>query len=543
MRSPHAAPTLPAAPAAQTAPAAVPAARRPGRRGLLKAVAAIGAAGTGLAIAEPAAAKAATPVAAKVETTTDAALQLLLRRATYGATPDSFAELRSLGVTAWLQRQLNPAQIDDAPGDAVVRRFPLVALDITGVRQAVAAGTHKQYGWETMSQLSTAHVARAAWSRRQLFEVMVDFWSNHLNVTCPSGDVWDSRQDYDRTVVRTHALGRFADMLKASAKHPAMLSYLDNRSSTKAKPNENYARELMELHTVGLVYSEADVQNAARLLTGLTVDSKTGLYRYDAKQHATGAVKALTFSHANATSEGGEAAATAFVEYLAMQPATAQRLAYKLCVRFVADEPPTALVSRLAQVYLDSRTAIGPVLTALFTSAEFAASAGQKVRTPFEDTVATVRTLGLGPDTDGGTAGIRALYWMCEQAGQPPLGWHPPNGYPDVAPAWASPSGYMVRWNSHLNLAAGWWPKQLSRPAALPAFLLPATLPATYGAMLDALHRRVTGAAPRTQDIAALATFLGKTPTAVLKPTDAAVTSKFPYLVALLLDAPSFLVR
>ncbi|GIJ47466.1 hypothetical protein Val02_43520 [Virgisporangium aliadipatigenens] len=560
MRSPHAVPTPavgasghagPAIPA-QAAPhatsparAVAPAARRPGRRGLLKAVAAIGAAGTGLAIAEPAAAAPAATAAPKAaaDTTADAALQLLLRRATYGPTVDSMAELKSLGVAAWLQRQLNPAQIDDAPGDAVVKRFPLIALDITGVRKAVEAGTHKKYGWETMSQLATAHVARAAWSRRQLFEVMVDFWSNHLNVTCPSGDVWDSRQDYDRTVIRAFALGRFADMLKASARHPAMLSYLDNRSSTKAKPNENYARELMELHSVGLVYTEADVQAAARLLTGLTVDNKTGLYRFDALQHATGAVKVLTFSHANGTAAGGEAAALAFVEYLAMQPATAKRLAYKLCVRFVADEPPAALVEKLAKVYLDNRSAIGPVLTALFTSPEFAASAGQKVRTPFEDIVASVRALGLGPDTDGGFAGIRALYWMCESAGQPPLGWHPPNGYPDVAAAWASPSGYVERWNSHLNLAAGWWPKQLSRPASLPAFLLPGTLPATYGPMLDALHRRVTGAAPRPQDVTALATFLGKTPTSALKPTDAAVTSKFPYLVALLLDAPSFLVR
>src|SRR4029078_1592032 len=90
-------------------------------------------------------------------------------------------------------------------------------------------------------------VGRAMWTERQLFEVMVDFWSNHLNVTCPSGDVWDSRADYDRTVIRAHACGRSADMLRASAAHPAMLSYLDNRVSTKDKPNENYGRELMEL--------------------------------------------------------------------------------------------------------------------------------------------------------------------------------------------------------------------------------------------------------------------------------------------------------
>ena len=102
---------------------------------------------------------------------------------------------------------------------------------------------------------------------------MVDFWSNHLNVTCPSSDVWSTRHLYDSQVIRKHALGKFSDMLVASARHPAMLLYLDNANSSRKAPNENYARELLELHTVGLVYSEADVKAAARLLTGLSVDT------------------------------------------------------------------------------------------------------------------------------------------------------------------------------------------------------------------------------------------------------------------------------
>nr|BFE71299.1 hypothetical protein GCM10020092_046000 [Actinoplanes digitatis] len=278
--------------------------------------------------------------------------------------------------------------------------------------------------------------------------------------------MWDSRTDYDASVIRKHAFGRFADLLKAAARHPAMLTYLDNRSSTKVLPNENYARELMELHTVGMKYSEADVQAAAKLLTGLTV-GKDGTYTYAADKHATGAVRILGFSHANATAAGGEAAVLAFLDYLARHQATAERLATKLCVRFVADEAPPALVTKLAKVYLDNDTAIVPVLRALFTSPEFAASIGQKVRTPFEDLAATVRALGLGPEAEGVKA-LDALYNSLVNAGNAPFRWSPPNGFPDVAAAWASPSGFVLRCNSHLNLAAELVP-QAAHPPRRPA--------------------------------------------------------------------------
>jgi uncharacterized protein (DUF1800 family) len=486
------------------------------------------------------------PATAPGLTSTDP-VRHLLRRATYGPTPESEAELRALGASAWLERQLRPTSIDDAACDAVVARFPQIALDIAGVRAGMASGEIKNGTWEVMQQVGQVAMARAIWSRRQLFEVMVDFWSNHLNVTCPSSGLQDNRQVYDR-VIRANALGRFADMLKASAVSPAMLTYLDNRSSAKAKPNENYGRELLELHTVGMVYTEADVAQAARLLTGLTVD-KFGLYQYDAKRHATGPVTVLGFTHANATAEGGEAASFALLDYLATHPATAARIARKLCVRFVADEPPPALVARLAQVYLAQRTAIVPVLRALFTSPEFAASVGNKVRTPLEDIVATVRTLGLGPElvdpvtNPTGTTAIRALYTILDSAGHAPLRWGLPDGYPDVASGWASPTGYLVRWNTHVKLTTGAYPtKQLTRPASLLQYLAPAQ-PATHGALIDALARRLVGTVLRAEHSAALLTFLGKTAATPLKSTDPAVTTRFPYLVALILNSPYFQVR
>src|SRR5690349_15223751 len=506
---------------------------QPSRRSLLGGAAAVAASGVLVdGAAAPATAAAATTPATSLPADP---ITHLLRRATYGPTPAALSEATTLGVTGWLDRQLNPAGIADAACDALISRLPLAGASIAAVRAALPVHSYDAFG-----QLGRAIIARAVWSRRQLFETVAGFWANHLHVAAPSSGVWDSRPDYDQNVTRRYALGTFADMLKASARHPAMLTYLDNRSSTRAHPNENYARELMELHTVGMVYTEADVQAAARLLTGITVD-KTGAYTYDPARHATGPVTVLGFTHANATAAGGEAAALALLDYLARHPATAQRIATKLCVRFVADEPPPALVARLAQIYLDSGTAITPVLRALFTSPEFAGSAGQKVRTPFEDQAATVRALGLGPEATG-VAGLDALYNNLVNAGNAPLRWAPPNGFPDVAAAWASPSAFLLRCNLHLDLAAGWYPTQLVRPADLRTSLVP-VLPRTYGALLDALAVRLTGTTLPPAHTAAALSVAGKLPTSPLTASDRSLAGSLPYLIAMVLDSPTFQLR
>jgi hypothetical protein len=462
----------------------------------------------------------------------------VLRRCTYGPTPESIAEIRRLGIPAWLERQLAPETIGDAACDAVIARYPKLKLDVAAVR----AGAIPRYGWELMFQLGQATLARAAWSNRQLLEIMVDFWSNHLNVPNPYEGAWDNRHLYDRDVIRRHALGRFSDMLEASATHPAMLAYLDNQSSTKEHPNENYARELLELHTVGLAagYTEDDVQAAARLLTGLSVDWERGVYRYAPWIHATGAVDILGFRHANGA-PNGEAAAKAFLRHLALHRSTARQLAVKLCIRFVSDVPPPQLVARLVNVYVANGSAIVPVLRALFGSTEFKTSIGAKVRRPMQDVIATVRTLGIGPDASG-TKGLEGLYWLVGDTGDAPMAWHPPNGYPDVAAAWASAAGTLARWNAHLSLAAGWWPDTLRRPADLRKHLVP-VLPKTYGALVDALALRLLGTRMRPAHTAAITGYLGRTPAAALKATDEAVGWKIPYVVALVLDSPYFSFR
>ena len=458
----------------------------------------------------------------------------LLRRATFGPSPAALAEAAKLGVDGWLDRQLDPASIDDAACDALLARLPLAGASIAAVRRSEPV-----HSFEAFRQLGRAAVARAAWSNRQLFESVVHFWANHLHVTAPSSGGWDSRADYDVQVLRKHAFGTFADMLKASLRHPAMLTYLDNRSSTKDHANENHARELMELHTVGLIYSEDDVQAAARLLTGLTV-AGDGTYRYDPARHAGGAVTVLGFHDPNTN---GETGSLALADHLARHPATARRIAEKLCVRFVADEAPPALVERLAKVYLAGGTAITPVLRALFTSAEFAAAIGAKTRTPFEDMIATVRTLGLGlgPEKSGLKA-LDALYNAMVDVGNAPFRWDTPDGFPDVATAWASPSVFLMRCNLHLNLATGWYPSQLTRPADLLKSLVP-VLPGTYGTLVDALAVRLTGAKLPAAHTAAVLSVAGKLPTSPLNRTDKSLAGHAPYLIALVLDSPTFQLR
>jgi uncharacterized protein (DUF1800 family) len=460
----------------------------------------------------------------------------LVRRTTYGPTPELLASVRKLGPEAWLERQLRPARVPDAAMTALLRRWPTLTMSPATLTARIG-----RFQWDGMFDLCDAHIARAAWSNRQLLEVMVDFWSNHLNVTCPSSDVWSSRHLYDSQVIRKHALGQFSDMLVASAKHPAMLTYLDNANSDKDAPNENYARELLELHTVGVGagYTETMVKSAARLLTGLSVDDQRMTYLYDTSKHATGPVRVLGFTDAN-RSTYGEKVAVAYLRYLATHPATARRIARKLAVRFVSDDPSSALVTRLAKVYLAHDTEIAPVLRTLFRSKEFAGSAGAKVKRPFEDLVSTVRALGIRPPASG-TDGVRQLYWMSGDLGHPPLGWHPPDGYPDVAAAWQSAGGTLARWNAHLGLAAGWWPNDLRHPEL--AGRLRPTKPRTHGALVEAAAAALALPKPTTAVRDAICGFLEKSAGAQLSADDQAMGWRLPYVHALLLDSPAAAVR
>jgi uncharacterized protein (DUF1800 family) len=456
----------------------------------------------------------------------------LLRRTTYGPTPWLVDEVERRGTTAWLEGQLHPSRIDDTAMTHLLKRWPRLGWNTWQVRQHISFGA-----WDVMFDLVDTHIARAIWSQRQLLEIMVDFWSNHLNVTCPSSEVWDSRHLFDRNVIRPYALGSFADMLCATGRAPAMLNYLGNAQSTGAAPNENWGRELLELHTVGVNagYTQQDVHNSARILTGLSVQPDGGEFEYMPWMHYVGHVKVMGFSAANRSATHGETVAMDYLRYLAHHPSTARHIATKLAVRFVSDEPPASLVSRLAATYRRNGTQIVPVLRELFASPAFAESAGAKVRTPYEDFIATLRVLRIRPPHKG-TDSVRQLQWMAGEVGQPPLGWHAPNGYADVAAAWASTSATLGKWNAHMNLAGQWWPNKLGYTAL--STLVPKPRPTTHGRLVDGLAAALNVPVLNAAQRAALTGFVGHAPGDPLHATDEALGWRLPYLVALILDSP-----
>lgn len=508
-----------------TAPDTVPA-RADSRRLLLTGLAAAAVAGGLQAVA-------GAPLAEAALSRSDPVLHLL-RRATFGPTRELYDEVRKTGTAGWLDAQLAPSTVSDTEMDNFAKRFPRLSWRHWEVRENVG------YGWEVMEDYLRLHTARHIWSRRQLLEVVADFWTDHLVVPAPDGDVQAFLHTWHRDVIRKHALGRYADMLKAGIRHPALLSVLDNASSTRQSPNENHGRELLELHTVGVGnYTEADVRQAALALTGLSFDGESLLYEFKPQRRYVGALKLLGWSNANSRAEDGEKVALSLMDHLARHPRTAERIARKLAIRFVSDAPSATLVADLASTYLANDTNIAPVLRRLFTSAEFTASIGLKTRRPYEDVIATFRILGHRPDAEGSTS-MGDVRWTTRQMGHVPGGWSAPDGYPDQATAWQSASSTLHRWNMHLHAASGWSFKTMGQPD-LAAWLTPT--PTTYDALVQRVADKLLLTGFTTSQRTAICTFLERKPTDPVKPGDAAITWRYGQLVAVLLDTLSHAIR
>ncbi len=357
-------------------------------------------------------------------------------------------------------------------------------------------------------ELQMSRILRAIYSERQLQEVMVDFWTNHFNVYAAKGaDRW-LLQSYDRDTIRPHTLGKFYDLLLADAQSPAMLFYLDNFQSVSpnaqapqqrpgaargplagllgANPeqqqpqqqkqqkrgiNENYARELMELHTLGVDggYTQKDVQEVARCFTGWTIIAPRGAgiaadagmngRRLNMLRQYAGTFRFMPAVHDNGEkivlghkipAGGGEKDGLMVLDIVAHHPATAKFIATKLVRRFVSDGPPPALVDRVAQTFIKTDGDIREVLKAIFFSPEFnsADAYRAKVKRPFELAVSSVRTLGA--DTNGGP---QFHQWIARM-GQPLYGFQSPNGYSDVAENWVNTGALLERMNFALALVS-----------------------------------------------------------------------------------------
>jgi uncharacterized protein (DUF1800 family) len=409
----------------------------------------------------------------------------LLRRATFGARPSDIASLKKYGVDGWLTRQLTPSKISDSAGIAAWALYPLA-----GASAAVIRSKTNEFSWDAGIATAQAALARQIFSSRQLYEIVVDIFANHLHVPLP-GEQWHTAPGYIKNVIRKYAFGSFSSMLVAAMKHPAMLNFLNNDESRKENVNENLGRELLELHTVGIAggYTEQDVRNSAAILSGRTWNWKTGVYTYNPKYHVTGPVTVLGFTHANATGAGGEAVGDAYLRYLAKHPATARMIARKIAVRFVSDTPSEDLIDRLAAVYLAKNTSIRETVKAVFLSSDFWSSVGARMRRPLEDAVGAARVLNVGRSKSMKQP-ISNLFWTLSEAGHTPFGWNPPNGYPDVAAAWLGAGAMLQRWNLHRVLVYGWW-KGLVWTS--PANLVKRTKNMTTGQWVAAAAVRVLG--------------------------------------------------
>jgi uncharacterized protein (DUF1800 family) len=463
----------------------------------------------------------------------------LLRRATYGVTPEALAEVKRIGASEWLDRQLEPESIPDPVCDRVLRRLPGISAPIWAINAALNGGSID--GWSQMMNVTYAHIARAAWSQRQLLAIMEDFWSNHFNVTCPFDGVEASRADY-ANVIRKHALGRFADLLPAASMHPSMLIYMGTYLSTAANPNENQGRELLELHTVGVnaEYGQAGVESSSRILTGLSVSSDSGEFLYEPWKHRTGHVRVLGFSSSNHSQTGGLQVALDYFDYLAHHPDTARHLASEIAIRFVSDNPSEGLIRSLAKTYLAHDTAIAPVLRALFASEEFAASIGAKTQRPFQHLMAVLRALGRQPDRKG-IDGLEGLAYMASTGGDQPLAWPVVNGYPDVAGAWATTAAQLSIWNQTLSMA-NLYPNTLTGPE-LSHLLWKNVLPANHGKLLDVIATNLLGRPLIRPHAQAILNFLGVHATTPVEYGSGAVTWQLSSIIALMLDSPYLMYR
>jgi uncharacterized protein (DUF1800 family) len=414
----------------------------------------------------------------------------LLSRITFGVTEQDRRHVAEVGVGRYIEEQLNPSSIDDHPLDQrlaalttlrsatppLIARFsapkPPTAIVIpeelplcTGAANfpAVIPKTNSAGPQAVVLELQRAALLRAVYSRRQLYERMVRFWENHFSVYVNKDADRLYLTSFDRDTIRPFALGNFRALLGATAHSPAMLFYLDNYQSGVAKGplpgtprrrsgglNENYARELLELHTLGVNggYTQKDVEEVARCFTGWTIykTNDVGLFMFDPSQHDDG--EKFVLGH-RIPRGGGVADGEMVLDILATHPATAHFIATKLARMLISDDPPESVVRRAAAVFLATNGSIAATVRAIVTSREFADphTYAAKVKSPFEYAVSAVRSLGA--DTDGGKP---MLDWIARM-GEPIFGRVTPDGYPDRAAAWLSSGTLLARMNFAIALA------------------------------------------------------------------------------------------
>jgi uncharacterized protein (DUF1800 family) len=443
----------------------------------------------------------AVPVPEPREQTADQQVTHALNRLAFGARPGDVAKVRAMGVDAWIEQQLRPESISDTAFEQFLgTNYPTIYESPAMLEQrftppgqiqnqAAARGgmtradsvrlRESQQGIRQMTaEVQSSRVARAIASERQLQEVVTDFWLNHFSVYDAKGP----RQrymlgEYENRVIRPNAFGKFRTLLGAVAKSDAMLFYLDNwqsqadpnrptlapqpgrggRAGQPAQPrrgglNENYGRELLELHTLGVDggYTQQDVIAAARALTGWTLRGfqQGGGFQFVPSRHDAGQKKFLghTLQAGRGIDEGEEV-----LDIVAKHPSTAKYIAFKLARRFVSDTPSKAIVDRAAATFTRTDGDIRETVRSIITSAEFFSRAAyrSKVKAPFEVVTSAARALGAAPDP------TPRMAQAVGQLGQPIYGHQAPNGWPETGDQWMNTGAILNRINFGMQIAAG----------------------------------------------------------------------------------------
>jgi uncharacterized protein (DUF1800 family) len=494
------------------------------------------------------------------ELTEDQAVLHALNRLAYGARPGEIERIKQMGLEKWINEQLTPERIDDSALEERLRDFPVLRMSAEqlledfpspqtlakreGISREEAGQQLKQRARQAMeapdrqgmladpaamqleriqgprqilAQMAMAKIVRAVYSRRQLYEVMSNFWFNHFNVFAAKGaDMW-LLPEYEREAIRPHAMGKFEDLAEATAKSPAMLFYLDNWMSADpeaapqvarqfgmrrrelrgilacgrlaARPNlfsvrncdlrmvppprwpmrpvnaaqnkkrerglnENYGRELMELHTIGVNggYTQADVIEVAKAFTGWTIRAprRDPEFFFNDRVHTPG-VKIVLGHRIDA---GGIRDGEEVLRLLTHSPSAARFISSELARHFVSDDPPPALTNRMAKTFLEKDGDIRAVLRTMIYSPEFWSLQAYraKVKTPFELAVSTLRATGADV-----TVALPVVQWVARM-GEPLYLCEPPSGYPDTAEAWVSSGSLLSRMNFAVAVATGHMP-------------------------------------------------------------------------------------
>ncbi len=430
---------------------------------------------TTLAVATTAPAMTSSTTAAPTTTSTTAAptttttepppvvsTSLLATRVTFGSTPGVENDLSLLGASPWIEQQLSRSAPDPTV-EALVSGFRTLDVDRQQAYQIRKDADDDVIRYE----LTHSALVRSTYSTHQLYEMMCHLWMDHFNLNISGNSSYRHLAiDYQENVIRPNAMGRFSDLLMATANSSAMMIYLDNyrsNASSSSGVNENYGRELLELHSLGIdrndnqIYTEEDVVGAALIMSGWSVDTDRNSstysdFLYRSNYHHTEPVSILggAFSSAGLS---GKAAGDALVDYLATHPTTARHIAWKLARRFVSDTPSEALIASTAQVYLANDTQLIPTLRHLLNSTEMAQSDGLKFRRPFELLIASMRGLGTSLSVDPTSRAARVLRDRLNSLGQEPWRWEQPDGYADFSDPWIHSDGMLRRWELSARLA------------------------------------------------------------------------------------------